>query len=67
VENAVGYLVVRIDGAPAFGLRMSTADVEKTVDLIYDYAAQKVDDNIIAIDEAQKPAPATKTRKSAIS
>ncbi|MBX7123267.1 MAG: helix-turn-helix domain-containing protein [Opitutaceae bacterium] len=66
--SAVGYLVVRSDGSPAFGLRMSTADVEKTVDLIYPYAAEKGGDSVVFIDQAPPAEAATaKKRKSAIS
>jgi transcriptional regulator with XRE-family HTH domain len=42
-EGAVGYLVVRSEGGgTAFGVRMRTADVEKTVNLISPYAEEVV-------------------------
>jgi transcriptional regulator with XRE-family HTH domain len=76
VEGAVGYLVVHSEGAPAFGVRMSGADVAKTVDLILPYAAKKAGDDIISvgekvvsIDDGQKaaPPPMPKKRNSASS
>jgi transcriptional regulator with XRE-family HTH domain len=48
-DDAVGYLVMRSDGGPVVGVRMSTADVDKTVDLIYRDAKDRLDAEILTV------------------